>query len=667
MMEKPKKGEIFPSFEPRELKAIVKEHASAYNTDDEKETPRVEFTDRTSHWNHEDGVIRVNPVTQWEVKEASGLGELDALRLLLDTLSHEVEHVKQSPPGSMKDFAEEFPEYPRTASAVLNIIEDCYIDHQRIKEFEGLKRPFNIATKVKLGEIFEGAMDSDDRVQQMLMVIQLTMRGEITWPDELEIHDMFIKTFQKEIEEVAKDVPKLHDFEERKEVAEEVASTVLNYAPDDFEEKDHEDKLDDLLDELLEELAEEIEEEFEELPDDMKKKMKEDMEDMIEEESSDLGADPSDSSDSDEDKVIDIRSGDEEGEETKEEETGEAPGEEEEESEESEEESTGSVDVDTEPEDLEKAEGDSEGTEATGDDRKILKKDKQEFGDKPTGGESGDVIVQPDQEADPIDIPDWVEEGVEFEFEEEDQKVADLSEDVESILEQLRPEETEREVNSTKGSELDVRKAVRHKAGDPTERKVFKRTKTEQEDRTIGVTIDCSGSMTGRAIKEGRAAIGALGKATKAVGDNLAVNTFFTAGEPDPETKEISSAEEEFSQEDVKEIKVHHLDPMALGITKAEEQIEDRGGEKVIFALGDGDPTITSDGERDESKAEEEVAEEVRRIRNQEDFEVIGIGVGESPNERAFDKMFGEDGWFRFSEDELAEKLLTVYRNKVRN
>lgn len=96
----------------------------------------VEF-DKSSYA-RPDGTVVVAP----NVRDALGksLSGPDELRVVIDTLSHEVEHVRESVLTGKREFMAEFPDYPAVAGAVINIVEDQFIDYNRGRRFKGTRR-----------------------------------------------------------------------------------------------------------------------------------------------------------------------------------------------------------------------------------------------------------------------------------------------------------------------------------------------------------------------------------------------------------------------------------------------------------------------------------------------------------------------------------------------
>ena len=74
------------------------------------------------------------------------------LRLQGDTTSHEVYHLNESDLESKKTFSEENDVAPKTAGAVINIVEDHYVDHRRTTDFPGQRKSLAYKLQVQIDE-----------------------------------------------------------------------------------------------------------------------------------------------------------------------------------------------------------------------------------------------------------------------------------------------------------------------------------------------------------------------------------------------------------------------------------------------------------------------------------------------------------------------------------
>ena len=72
-------------------------------------------------------------------KFTDSLSGPEELRCITNTLSHELEHIRESELTSKATFREQYPTHPEFAGGIINILEDQYIDYIRTRRFPGLK------------------------------------------------------------------------------------------------------------------------------------------------------------------------------------------------------------------------------------------------------------------------------------------------------------------------------------------------------------------------------------------------------------------------------------------------------------------------------------------------------------------------------------------------
>lgn len=90
--------------------------------------------------------IQIDPTTPTRIDSSLTGGQ--ELAILANLVSHEVEHAVQSNLGSKHDFVMNNVMYAEVAGAVINILEDAYIDYTRTQRFPGLKRTEAFSTAV---------------------------------------------------------------------------------------------------------------------------------------------------------------------------------------------------------------------------------------------------------------------------------------------------------------------------------------------------------------------------------------------------------------------------------------------------------------------------------------------------------------------------------------
>lgn len=652
---------IFPSYSSKELLAMLTEHTSNY-TDDGSMLP-VRFNTSGSSHITEDGVIKINPVKAWEVKEENNLTEKQAVRVMLNTLSHEVGHYNHSELDSKKKFVENYPTHGKVAGAVVNILEDVYIDRNRTEKFKGLRRPHKWVRQYRDES---GGFEIKKRMSLTDKAIRILAATSDT-PDfncPIEVEGQFLEDWTRKCEMELAKVPDTHSQGDRLTIAHRLTATLLQKV-DDPEMDEKEEDMEDLLDETLKDLADRLKERATEHDEEM------------EHENIARHADEDVADETLEEEIV-----------------------EDEETEESDDEDSKSAS--SKEEGHKCADGSKCQIADAIEDCHVHSKDKDE--DEESKGvkrrsegepDSGTPSSEGENTADKVDIDRWVDtnpadddtkigigsvDDIEREgLSEAQEDGVELSDDIIDVLEELGEQEDKtRTVNKAKGKKVDVNKVVRRKAGDKSETKIFEKEVDEEqdsEDTAVGITLDASGSMDGGGMKQGLTAIGALGKATKELDQDFTATTFWSdEGDPGTDTvptgtTTLTEVGEDFSMNDLDEAKVRFLDPLALGVENTVEEMEDAEADnKLLFVVTDGDPTVLKDGSNAEGGTDEEIVEQCRtevEKHRADDFDIIGVAVGKSPSEDTMSDIFGVDEWFRFEQENLAEKLLTVFRNTV--
>jgi len=129
------------------LRRMLEDMTAVYSQENEK--TEVAFTTGTPHASEQGGhradcacdasgrhVAVATNVRDTYGKSMDGANEL---RVITDTLNHEMEHVNTSDLTAKREFSARYPDCPDFAGMVLNVLEDQYIDWQRLKRFRGLR------------------------------------------------------------------------------------------------------------------------------------------------------------------------------------------------------------------------------------------------------------------------------------------------------------------------------------------------------------------------------------------------------------------------------------------------------------------------------------------------------------------------------------------------
>ena len=218
-----------------------------------------------------------------------------------------------------------------------------------------------------------------------------------------------------------------------------------------------------------------------------------------------------------------------------------------------------------------------------------------------------------------------------------------------------------------RGERLDVRAAVRQRAGAPHQQDVFRhRRQTDASDRTVGVAIDLSRSMD---VFEAKVALGALFRATSVIGDDIVASGFGTDRKSGNRIKIplVTAPNEEFQWHHLNAISEMDDTPTASGIEDVRDLLKYKNSrERILIVITDGKPNIPLDGTTpNREEAVTDAKEQVRQARRHHDIAVIGIGIGDEIDEETLREMFGERGYALVDRSNLTERLVDVYRSQV--
>lgn len=656
----------------------------------------VEFD--TAAYASPDGTVTVAP----NVREAIGknLEGPQELKVICDTLCHEVEHVRRSDLKSKRRFMQMYPDwFAQTAGLVINILEDQYVDASRLSRFKGLKPVHDFTNKAiisnhrrhpKIGRL--------DRTEQFIAgMMQIHIAGYAKgYEDAEEDVQEYLAWYRKHLGAVRR----THDPKVREAIAARVADRLLELFPEP--EEIDKDELEEMIEEHAENGQLELTHEdgpFPVSPLELTDEAKEALEEMIEngdlpqapsggegeegeEAEGGAGGDAADGVDDEAASITDGDSGDREG--SGEDGEGEAG-------------SAGHESSDAPGEDATKAsEGStSQGTITEGDEIahevETLKGGESTAAwfddtaddevDASTWGRRYDRLVEEIQK-DQTDTAEMrrdrdeiIDEGRIGRYNETGEDVRDHLRDTglaEEVVEAFRKIKTAPEPTPTEaGDRLHLRNYVRFAAGDTSERNLYQTTEiSELGGRGIGVTLDMSGSMDTSEL-QAKSAVGALALAANEVDDEFVANAFFTPTGCKVETTAITTPGEEFEWDHLDAVWPQANDPITYGMQNCVSMLEDlEVSERVMFVVTDGRPTLTSGGginpDRKSSRdAVNEAAEYVRKVRAEHGITVIGLGVGYGVNPELLGKMFGENGYVHCEEDEMADALLEAYTTQL--
>jgi len=158
------------------------------------------------------------------------IGEEEKLRIIVDALNHECEHINL---GFSKERIEDFIRRTRLASLarwVLTIIEDHYTDFSRLKKWRGLKKPRTLFAKLVMEkEIPINYLCEREAALRGLYMISYSgfAKGEEFVSDEL-------KVFLEKARKIMLKVRETHDYGEREMIAEEILNDLMRMKPYDY-------------------------------------------------------------------------------------------------------------------------------------------------------------------------------------------------------------------------------------------------------------------------------------------------------------------------------------------------------------------------------------------------------------------------------------------------
>lgn len=229
------------------LKRVLESIGQGYLEDDNEagvdEIP-VEFTDDTPHAAVDGGYVAVNP----DVRESYGrsVDDTTELRIIADTLAHEVEHINVSDLGSKGDIAEANPDMPRAAGMVANILEDRYIDERRMERNPGQRVSYRVKIEALMGNHhrrpkLSTLLDKEGMMPALMeCALQVTAAGYGKGLEDLDAdHDLV--EFAARWEWVAQQAEEADDLDTRLDVIQSGVDLLREYAPDGTTGQDADD------------------------------------------------------------------------------------------------------------------------------------------------------------------------------------------------------------------------------------------------------------------------------------------------------------------------------------------------------------------------------------------------------------------------------------------
>lgn len=700
------------------LNTLLAELAEYYMSGADGEAPGVEISDEGSAAKSQ-YMVWVDPNTFAEYGVDS---QEELLRLAVDSLNHEIEHIRSSQLNAKSEFMDEYPVARQLAGLVLNLLEDRYIDGVRAQRYPGMRKSAARKRELVMGDD-ESAPPLDtiaDDIEMLSAAVhQLTYAG-------------FVKGFAGCSDERRNIVAQLYepieavryadDPQQRVDHAHEVMAILGQFLPDGKAVEDFKDALDDATDDT----ADRYEQNFNDDTVDIDFQ-KPDEADIVEGDELAAAMDALDGAEpeSEPESEPDPDAGDESAN-TGDDEAAEEEGSEDGEADAGSEDIEHSEDVDGDVDEGDEMGGDAadDGSDTDGDESADTGEqdgdgddageatdgdtDADETGSTGDDEQDGDTNASDDGDAgtqirseygldDDEDLSPRSIDKSRFERfrndveksqtpmaqrkRERDAELKDrtsfyddighrrvekhlqssgLADDIERAFNDI--ESHPRAEPARTGTRLNRQNLVRRVSGDQTVRDIYEDYELDTTgDLTVAVSLDSSGSMKGdTSMRNAKTALAALSKATDATGDEFAATHYFERA-TGQYVDLVTAPDESFDMKHLNAIAPGGGTPTALAVHETNDLLDRSNTRRqLLIVITDGRANVTPDGEETTEAATEAAAAAVRNVR-QEGTPVVGIAIGGGINRQTMEKMFGADGYVMGSSDTLADDLLDAY------
>jgi hypothetical protein len=664
------------------------------------------------------------------IKEVFGrnLSDANQLRILTDTLSHEVEHYRQTDLSDKARFARLYPGNTELAGVVFNIVEDAYIDFKRGKRYAGLRRSQAFAAKTIMSNghrrppLTSKANDAEQIVEGFLQISFAGYAKDVT--DESVSDD--VRVALAELRRLLKEVRHTDDATERYGYAHDAMKIILDSVdlPSDSE----------LLDEIDTKPAEEGDpEDGDPVPvsyKDPKACVDENGDSTKDFEEYDRSDDDGEGDENDAQPDAGSDAGEDEGDEA----DGQPNAENalsDDASDDGESEGDTTADGDAENsigENAENEDASSDDADAGQDDTEPAGRTPEGFHDKSEADQSGDLTDEQAEELGEMeradeddDYGDWYDANDGYEtpseetqrraqrlreqeraeqtdmaqrIKERDERMnapeGDHHEDVESYLRERDLDEEladafgrltsmPRDSPDRRGNRMNMAGVNRHMSGDYSHKDVYLNREIQTfGDLCIGVCVDMSSSMDETKAK---AALLALSIATDITGDELVASAYSTAYNGKWYSRLISAPNESFRPEMLDSIVSTGGTPTGYGIVRTLQLMErSEKREKLLIVITDGATRKALPSREYPGDNKFEQVNNVVQSARADGTRVIGMGVG-SISSGKMKQQFGTgrdapalngdggevapDGYVNAGMSDMAELLVRMYREQI--
>ena len=635
------------------MRSVLESVATIFN---DGKRVNVEFSRDASCAVSED-LIRINTDTKHALGKT--IPPAQQLRCIVDTVSHEVEHIRESDLDSKREFMAANSDHRDVAGFIRNVVEDVYIDRTRLSRFRGLRRAraFTVNTQMRNG-YRRPPMGSIERNQQLIEgFTQVAFAG---YAKGFGDADPDVQAFLAWSRGQIAQGKYAESNEERNEISQRIVDAVLALTDDETEVEQYVEQQVEASEDgkgATDPIPPESREEM---------KMREEFEDEADEE--------------------DCEDGPAEGEEGE----GSAAGDEEVDDEGGEE-GEGSAGSESGP-DPETPE-DFDPSNFEGDIEEMEEAERSRDSSSWTGVPGGNPVSEMDENEirrfeelverieDAVTDVGRLKEDREEKAGEYASKRRVTAEDVREKLEENglaeKVEDAFRAIATRDheyardfGEDVNLDAYVGHMAGDFGETEVYyHQERAEIGDGVVGVAIDQSGSMGGVwDEKNSKAAIAALAIAAEAIGDEFTGCSFFTDRyrengmlRHDVQTTLITAPDEDFEYDHLDAIWPHDNEPYGAGIELLESLMDDiPAGRKTMVVITDGCPYVDRHGNSGEDRGRADARIAVQQAR-EKGYTVIGLTIDQQSREKEMANIFGEDGFINVEMENLTAGLLEVY------
>lgn len=192
----------------------------------------VEFTSGPSSAAADGSHVKIctNLRDQYGLRDVS---EAEELRVMVDHLSHEIEHIRESRLTGKQEFVDEYrenhPEYAQLAGYVINVLEDVFIDGTRTRRFPGLKQShaYFIDTQMRSADHVGASLSKERRLTSGFWEVSHAGYARGIEKAEPEVREALARC-----RVIAQQTRKARTPEERTQLAHEAMRVLIDAMPD---------------------------------------------------------------------------------------------------------------------------------------------------------------------------------------------------------------------------------------------------------------------------------------------------------------------------------------------------------------------------------------------------------------------------------------------------